>query len=164
MRLDPLAEAVAYAATAHQGQKDKLGASYILHPLNVMLSVSDEAKRVAVLHDVVEDTYKGLLEVASDLGLSNAETTALALLTRPGEEDPERPTYREFIMLIVEAGGEAGELAREIKIADIRHNLGRLTPELRGLEERYLWALEVLTEASSGCSSTLDAQEADPVS
>ena len=45
------------AAQAHAGQVDKAGQPYILHPLRVMMSVADyDAKIVAVLHDVIEDT------------------------------------------------------------------------------------------------------------
>jgi hypothetical protein len=37
-----------------------------------------------------------------------------------------------------------GELAREVKRADLQHNLGPLTPELESLRLRYLRALELL--------------------
>ena len=55
--------AIMIASIAHAGQKDKAGKPYILHPLRVMLTVAsdkhatDEQKIVAVLHDVIEDTY-----------------------------------------------------------------------------------------------------------
>lgn len=50
--------AIMIASIAHSGQKDKAGKPYILHPLRVMFSVeTDEQKIVAVLHDVIEDTY-----------------------------------------------------------------------------------------------------------
>ena len=48
-------KALQIAARAHEGQKDKDGQPYILHPLRVMNAVEDEpAKVVAVLHDVIE--------------------------------------------------------------------------------------------------------------
>ena len=51
-----LERAIEIAARAHAGAVDKGGAPYILHPLRVMLAqASDEARIVAVLHDVVED-------------------------------------------------------------------------------------------------------------
>ena len=50
--------AIMIASIAHSGQKDKAGKPYILHPLRVMFSVeTEEQKIVAVLHDVIEDTY-----------------------------------------------------------------------------------------------------------
>jgi len=51
-----LQQLIAIAAKAHEGQVDKAGAPYILHPLRVMLRLrTDEERIVAVLHDVVED-------------------------------------------------------------------------------------------------------------
>jgi len=51
-----LERAVAIAAQAHAGQRDKAGEPYILHPLRVMLRMAtDELQIVAVLHDVLED-------------------------------------------------------------------------------------------------------------
>ncbi len=50
-------KAIQIAARAHEGQVDKQGLPYILHPLRVMDGVEGlDAKIVAVLHDVVEDT------------------------------------------------------------------------------------------------------------
>ena len=50
-------KALRIAAQAHEGQKEKNGQPYIFHPLRVMGSVEGEdAKIVAVLHDVIEDT------------------------------------------------------------------------------------------------------------
>lgn len=52
-----LEKAIRIAASAHEGQRDKGGHPYILHPLRVMLAMSTEAERiVAILHDVVEDS------------------------------------------------------------------------------------------------------------
>jgi (p)ppGpp synthase/HD superfamily hydrolase len=133
-----LERAIQLAVEAHAGQVDKAGVPYILHPLRVMLKVSDNAKVVAVLHDVVEDTDFNIVKIGEFLGehrLTVNEINALGAVTRKKGE-----TYREFINQIADCGG----IAKEIKIADIRDNLGRLTPELRGLEKRYFWALEAL--------------------
>lgn len=46
-------KALQIAAKAHEGQKDKEGQPYILHPLRVMSRVAEEdAQIVAVLHDM----------------------------------------------------------------------------------------------------------------
>ena len=51
-----LERALQIAARAHEGQKDKEGLAYILHPLRVMGRVEgEEAQIVAILHDVVEN-------------------------------------------------------------------------------------------------------------
>jgi hypothetical protein len=50
-------------AQAHEGQTDKEGLPYILHPLWVMMKLQGEdAQIVAVLHDVVEDTAVSRIE------------------------------------------------------------------------------------------------------
>ncbi len=49
-------DAIFIALQVHQGQKDKAGSSYILHPLRLMLRMRTEGEMmVAVLHDVIED-------------------------------------------------------------------------------------------------------------
>jgi GTP diphosphokinase / guanosine-3',5'-bis(diphosphate) 3'-diphosphatase len=50
-------KALQIAAKAHEPQVDKHGQPYILHPLRVMSAVEgEEARIVAILHDVIEDT------------------------------------------------------------------------------------------------------------
>ncbi len=52
-----LENAIKIAAQAHQGQKDKAGAPYILHPLRLMMQMKTESEMMtAILHDVVEDS------------------------------------------------------------------------------------------------------------
>jgi len=52
-----LEQAISIASLAHEGQLDKGGEPYILHPLRVMMKLKDERQRVvAVLHDIIEDT------------------------------------------------------------------------------------------------------------
>ena len=51
-----LERAIAIAASAHAGQTDKGDAPYILHPLRVMLRLTNRRAQIAaVLHDVIED-------------------------------------------------------------------------------------------------------------
>jgi hypothetical protein len=55
--MSTLENAIRIAVMAHAGQTDKGGAAYITHPLRLLAAVEpEEAKMVAVLHDVVEDT------------------------------------------------------------------------------------------------------------
>lgn len=138
-----LERAIVLAARAHAGQLDKQGVPYIRHPLRVMEAVSDASRVAAVLHDVVEDTAT-TLGALREQGVDRATVAAIDLVTRPPKDAPARPTYREFIDRIVLAPRLAGAIAREVKVADINDNLGRLTPEMKGMEERYAWALERL--------------------
>jgi len=50
----------------------------------------------------------------------------------------------DYIERLATATGRAGVLAREVKGADLRHNLGRLTPDLEGFRARYEGALQRL--------------------
>ena len=59
MKTPTVAEAVELAARQHRDATDKGGAPYILHPLRVMMAMTtDEARRVAVLHDVPRSSRK----------------------------------------------------------------------------------------------------------
>lgn len=60
-----LAEAIKIAAAAHANQLDKGGFAYILHPMRVMENLNStdpELCQIAILHDVIEDCIKFLLE------------------------------------------------------------------------------------------------------
>jgi (p)ppGpp synthase/HD superfamily hydrolase len=117
MNTPTVADAVALAAEMHRDAVDKAGAPYILHPLRVMLAMTtDEARRVAVLHDVIEDS-KG--RVTPDdlrrLGYPDAEVEALVALTKRPEEYDE---YEAFIERV-----RANDLAATVKRADLEDNM-----------------------------------------
>jgi len=106
--------------------------------------VPPEARVVAALHDVLEDS--GV--TAEDLeaaGLRGAELEAVLLLTRD-EDEP----YEEYIERIAMAEGEAGRLARVVKLADLPDNLGRARPELEDLRKRYEKAIKRLEAVPRG--------------
>jgi len=108
-----LEETILLATEAHAGQVDKAGKPYILHPLRLMLSLSDEtAQIVALLHDVVEDTPITLDDLRQR-GYSEAIITAVDCLTRRDEE-----TYQQFV-----ARAKANPIARWVKLADIEDNM-----------------------------------------
>jgi len=81
-----LETAIALAANTHAGQVDKAGQPYILHPLRVMLQVSEPHERMAAaLHDVVEDTDVSL-ESLRKQGFPEEVVEAVDALTkRDGE-------------------------------------------------------------------------------
>lgn len=117
--MSTLNRAIALAARAHEGQFDKAGASYILHPLRLMLrQPSPEGMMVAVLHDVIEDTDVSLADLRAE-GFPPAVVEAVAALTRQPQE-----SYEAFIQRIA-----PNPLARRVKLADLEDNL-----DLRRLE------------------------------
>jgi len=115
MTTHSLERAIALAAVAHAGGKDKGGAPYILHPLRVMLGVEGEdAQIAAVLHDIVEDTPVTLAQLR-ELGFSEHIITAVAALTKHRGDEAD---YFGF----VERAGK-NDIARPVKLADIEDNL-----------------------------------------
>jgi (p)ppGpp synthase/HD superfamily hydrolase len=136
------------AADAHRGQFDKAGVPYIEHVHAVADSVSHEARPVALFHDALEDTpltpeqLKTALVEPKIMTPEEAQTVvdAVKLLTHDKKVD----SYEQYVEKVRTASGKAGELAREVKRADLQHNLGRLTPELERLRARYVGALELL--------------------
>ncbi|MBQ1841437.1 MAG: HD domain-containing protein, partial [Bacteroidales bacterium] len=78
-------KALQIAIEAHEGQKDKVGKPYVLHPITVGFMGENEAEMiVGFLHDVVEDTSVSIedLEKIFDKGI----TDALRLLTHDKSE------------------------------------------------------------------------------
>lgn len=110
-----LARAVAIAAEAHEGQLDKNGAPYILHPIRVMLKMdTEEAMMAAVLHDVVEDSALTLEKLRAE-GFSERVVAAIDRLTK---REAEKGDYDAFIRRVME-----DPLAVQIKIADLEDNM-----------------------------------------
>lgn len=81
-----LKAAIRLAHDAHQGQVDKAGQAYILHPLRVLHAVNSlDGKIVAILHDTLEDTWVNLWHL-HHIGLHALHLNALiALSKQPGE-------------------------------------------------------------------------------
>jgi (p)ppGpp synthase/HD superfamily hydrolase len=108
-----LERAVRIAAEAHEGQKDKSGAPYLLHPLRMMLRMqSDVARMAAILHDVVEDSDWTLDGLRAE-GFSAEVVEAVDCLThREGE------SYEAFVKRV-----KGNALARQVKLADLEDNM-----------------------------------------
>jgi (p)ppGpp synthase/HD superfamily hydrolase len=105
-------KALQIAAQAHEGQKDKEGLPYILHPLRAMMRVQgQEAQIVAVLHDVIEDTPV----TADDLrraGFSEKVVAAVLCVTHHRDEP-----YADYVVRC-----KGNEVARRVKLADLEDN------------------------------------------
>jgi len=111
--MSTLERAVAIAATAHEGQRDKGDAPYLLHPLRVMLRLTTEAERItAVLHDVVEDCEGWSSERLLGEGFSGEIIEALKSVTkREGE------AYEDFVKRACE-----NPIGRRVKLSDLHDN------------------------------------------
>ncbi len=113
MEAPSIEDALALAAQAHKGQRDKAGQPYILHPIRLMLSLPDEPARiVALLHDVLEDTPTTMDELRA-VGYPEDLLAALDCVTRRSDE-----TYEQFIERLA-----PNELARRVKLADLADNM-----------------------------------------
>ena len=137
-------DAVSIAARAHRGQKDKAGATYLLHPLRMMLRMDTEAAMMAaVLHDVVEDT-EWTFERLREAGFSEEVLEAIDCLThREGE------SYQEFVERV-----RTNPIARQVKIADLEDNMNvrrinQIGPKELERLEKYHRAWRVLTGKDS---------------
>lgn len=111
-----LERAIQIAAEAHAGQIDKANEPYILHPLRVMFGVSgEEARIVAVLHDVVEDCEGWNFERLEREGFSQKIIQALKAVSK-------RPEEENDYMAFIKRSGQ-NEIGREVKMSDLKDNL-----------------------------------------
>lgn len=114
-----LQRAIDLAVAAHRGSEDPPGEPYIVHPMRVVLAVSqaddahqDEVLRcVAILHDTLEksDTTEAGLRAA---GMPAAVVRAVRLLTHD-----EETSYADYVVKL-----KPDRLARAVKIADLLDN------------------------------------------
>lgn len=112
--------ALRIAIKAHEGQKDKSGREYIMHPIRVAERCKDpRAKIVALLHDTIEDTEM-TVEILQKEGVSQEIIDGVLSVTkREGER------YEDFVRRAAE-----NPLGREVKIADLEDNM-----DIRRLKE-----------------------------
>ena len=119
---------------------DKGGAPYIDHPLRVMAAVvGEQAKIVAVLHDVIEDCPGWTLERMKGEGFAARVLAGLDAVTKRKGED-----YMDFVRRAC-----ADPIGRKVKIADLTDNmdLNRIrNPTLKDRTriEKYKAALELI--------------------
>lgn len=112
--------AKALALQAHAGQVDRAGEPYAGHPARVAARMrTDEARVVAWLHDVVEDTGVTLAEIEAAFGLETA--AAVNAITHRGDEP-----WGDYLYRV-----KANPVATAVKISDLidNSNLSRL-PEV----------------------------------
>ena len=82
-----LERTIDFALVAHQGQTDKLGAPYILHPLRVgCAGKTISEQKVGFLHDVLEDTKLYMADIQFECELNQEEINALLCLRHEKNE------------------------------------------------------------------------------
>lgn len=133
-------QAFKLAYRAHEGQVDKEGIPYILHPVMVADAMETEHEVVtALLHDVVEDSFV-TVDMLREQGFPETVVEAVQKLTRPAGME-----YLEYIRGLLD-----NPLAVKVKRADLLHNLmpEREIPEKDSLRlhKRYDAALEILKD------------------
>jgi hypothetical protein len=128
---DTTARSIAHYS--HHGQRTRLGDSLIEHVERVAAAVPSDARAVAFLHDVLEQSDTDAMELTAN-GLTQLELAALRLLTRaPGE------SYELYVLRVAYADGPEGRLARSVKLADLDDHL--LQPAATGAGvPPYAWA------------------------
>jgi GTP diphosphokinase / guanosine-3',5'-bis(diphosphate) 3'-diphosphatase len=140
--MSTLEQAIILAATKHEGQLDKAGKPYILHPMAVMASVSNiDEKIVAILHDVLEDTDVTVDDLY-DIGFSTEIVAAIVALTKQKGESRIEAARRTAL----------NPLATIVKLADVAHNmdLSRIsvvTDKDLKRQEEYKLVKEILLNA-----------------
>ena len=138
VNVDRLRRLARLAEQIHADDRDLQGEPYMRHVHAVTSNVSEQAMPIALFHDALEDHPDSYRDVAK--ALDTTELAAVILITRlPGEK------YADYIERIAAHPGAVGALVREVKLADLHHNLGRLPPSLARLRPRYESAIARLT-------------------
>lgn len=134
------------ASRNHLGQRTRFGDSVIEHVRRVAAAVPPEARAIAWLHDLLELTAVGRVQLRGR-GLTAVEESALALLTR-GTDEP----YDAYVLRIAAAPGRAGSIARVVKLSDVDDHLahGRIPPGA----PPYAWARQRVVERMGIAPST----------
>lgn len=118
MKSPTLEDAIALAARSHQGQTDRAGQPYILHPLRIMMSLGRaatvEQRMAALLHDVVEDTAVTFEQLRA-LGYPEEVVVAVDALTKRADE---KADYMKAIRRL-----STNPIARRVKLGDLADNL-----------------------------------------
>jgi len=111
--MSTLENAISIAIEAHEGDVDKAGSPYILHPLRVMFQMETEEEMIAaVLHDVLEDTAISP-DHLKEMGFSERVLEALDSVTKRAGE-----TYEDFVRRTA-----SHPIGKKVKLADLRDNM-----------------------------------------
>jgi len=140
--MSTIEKAIEIAINAHEDQKDKSGAPYILHLIRVMEKGKNETEKVCgILHDLVEDTNWTFEELEKE-GFSKEIIEVLKLITKESDNED----YSNFIQRIM-----TNKTAISVKLNDLRDNmditrLKELTNNDLKRLNKYLKAYRLLIE------------------
>jgi hypothetical protein len=132
----------AIAERLHLGDREEDGTPVIRHVQRVASTVTEEARAVAWLHEVLEWTAVTERELLV-AGLTSEELRALRLLNRTTDSRSDR-SYLAHLELIAHAAGGSGRLARIVKTADLRDRCVHPHVRCDGWSPPYARALELL--------------------
>lgn len=137
-------DAIAKVTEGHAGQVDKAGEPYVSHVIRVAASVPDEYARVALFHDYFEDVVQKddleVMDIWKEIPeLTLEEAVSLFYLTRQ-----KGVNYEDYIRMLSNF-----EIAKVVKIADLKDHLRDTSVIPLSLIERYRKALSML-EAEDG--------------
>lgn len=130
-------KAARLAFKAHEGQFDRAGLPYVMHPIHLAEMMTTEDTCVAaLLHDVVEDTDITIEDLREE-GFTETQLRAVDLLTHK-----KGVPYMDYVRALKD-----DPVARSVKIADLRHNSdrSRLREATQKDEERYKKYKEALS-------------------
>ena len=114
-----LGQTIEFMYRAHEGQIDKSGRPYYLHPLRVAMRLarfSPAERHAALLHDVVEDTTVSLADLRA-MGYAEDVLALVALLTRDTRGGE---SHRDYVHRLVKSRSVR---ALRVKLADVYDNL-----------------------------------------
>ena len=129
----------------HDGQIDKGGKPYILHPVYISTKFDDaDLKCVSLLHDVIEDTSMTVYDLRRN-GISEHIIQAVIAITKVVGEK-----YEDYIARVMN-----NKLALQVKIEDMKHNMdtSRINDisKLGNMFAKYEKWLPILEERLSSC-------------
>ena len=124
------------ASKNHVGQRNRFGDCVIDHVERVAAAVLADARVTALLHDLLELCPTARWQLRGR-DLTRTELEALELLMHaPGDDE-------DYVRRIVDARGPAGQLARTVKLADLKDN--RAHTSIPPDAPPYAWAQTMLT-------------------
>ena len=161
--LDPILNAVNFAAVKHRDQrrKDADSSPYINHLIEVVTLLNSagiadtETLQAAILHDTIEDTETTAAELENTFGKKIRE------LVEEVTDDKNLPK-EERKQLQIEHAPHLSIMARQIKIADKISNILGVTYappndwSLKRKREYLIWSKKVV-EGCRGCNAELES-------
>jgi hypothetical protein len=139
----------------HANDRERGRAPRLAHIRRVAFASPPEARAVAWLHEALETAAVCEQELL-EAGLTSDQLRALRLLavSAPARSDA---VYLARIELIARAAGHSGELARAVKIADLRDRRAHPTARPGTWSPPYARALGLLLAACGNQASVADA-------